>query len=143
MSCRAVQIKLSAYLDGEMTGSEMLSVRAHVNQCPDCRQELESLRNIQLILRGLPIGAEPSPAAIESVLRVTSLPKRSLLPVGIGLAIPVLVLSFVLFPRPKASNSVKRDQAINRQLASDQIFDAGTDSTSGASLVHYANFEGR
>ncbi len=43
MNCRRVHGLLSAYIDREVTGREMLVIRAHLAQCPDCADECESL----------------------------------------------------------------------------------------------------
>lgn len=39
MNCRRVMNLLSAYVDGELTGVEMLEIRRHLSDCPDCAQE--------------------------------------------------------------------------------------------------------
>ncbi len=44
MNCFKVSHHLSAYLDSELTGSEMLAIRSHLGICPHCRAELESLK---------------------------------------------------------------------------------------------------
>jgi anti-sigma factor RsiW len=144
MSCNTIQTKLSAYIDGEMSGSEMLLTRSHVNHCPRCQSELESLKSIQMVLRGLPVGPEPSPFLPSLMKQRVVARKRNRLRLGFMVAVPVAALAAFAFIRPKAAtNHVQdRDLVINRQLAKDQIYDAGNDSTSGASLVHYTNYEG-
>ena len=147
MSCNTVQTKLSAYLDGEMSGAEMLITRAHLNQCPQCQSELDGLKSVQAILRDLPLGPEPSlllPSMINQKLIAT---KRNYLRAVLMIAVPAFALAIFSFTRPNVSprsgHSVQdRDIVISRQLAKDEIFDAGNDSTSGASLVHYTNYEG-
>jgi hypothetical protein len=71
--------------------------------------------------------------------------KQSNVRTSLMLGIPALLLVIVSYSysRPRTQTNViqDRDLAINRQLAKDQIFDSGADSTTGASLVHYANFE--
>ncbi|MBC7806301.1 MAG: zf-HC2 domain-containing protein [Akkermansiaceae bacterium] len=44
---------LSAYIDRELTGMEMLEVRAHVEQCEGCRAEQESLSQTKKLLSSL------------------------------------------------------------------------------------------
>lgn len=53
MNCRHVENRLSAYLDGELTGEEMLLIRRHVSECQSCSSELESVRKTKLILSRL------------------------------------------------------------------------------------------
>ncbi len=43
MNCRKVQNLISAYLDGELAGHEMLLVRHHLSGCGECSVEYESL----------------------------------------------------------------------------------------------------
>lgn len=43
MNCRKVQNLISAYLDGELAGHEMLLVRHHLTDCGECSVEYESL----------------------------------------------------------------------------------------------------
>ena len=54
MNCRRVNALLSAYLDGELTGFEMLQIRDHIARCSDCREEQESLQSIKSMLAALP-----------------------------------------------------------------------------------------
>lgn len=35
---------MSAYVDGELTGVEMLEIRRHLSDCPECAEEHESIR---------------------------------------------------------------------------------------------------
>jgi anti-sigma factor RsiW len=144
MSCKSIQSKLSAYLDGEMSGTEMQSVRSHVHGCHACQSELDGLKSVQMVLRGLPASPEPSAELPQFIGRNIIKSKRSHLRLGLALAVPAIVLTVISYPRPAAQTNVQdRDLVIHRQLAKDQIFDAGNDSTSGASLVHFANFEDR
>jgi len=53
MNCRHIINKLSAYLDGELTGEEMLMIRRHVNECESCSNELATVRKTKLLLSRL------------------------------------------------------------------------------------------
>ena len=44
MNCRRVMNLLSAYVDGELTGAEMLEIRRHLSNCEECMKECESLQ---------------------------------------------------------------------------------------------------
>lgn len=44
MNCRRVVSLMSAYVDGELAGREMLAIRRHISECPDCAEEYESIR---------------------------------------------------------------------------------------------------
>ncbi len=54
MNCRRVSHLISAYVDGELTGVEMLEVRKHLSACSECASEYESLRSTKALLAGLP-----------------------------------------------------------------------------------------
>ncbi len=54
MNCRNVEQNLSAFLDNELTGSQMLIVRRHIEECRACQTELEGLRALHNHMRGLP-----------------------------------------------------------------------------------------
>ncbi|MFN3652716.1 MAG: anti-sigma factor family protein [Armatimonadota bacterium] len=67
MLCNRVQNLLSAYIDSELTGQEMLSIRGHVERCPDCRQELESLRGVKRLFASLDTPAAVPAFSMEAV----------------------------------------------------------------------------
>lgn len=142
MSCNTVQKKLSAYVDGEMSGTEMQIIRSHVNHCRSCQAELDGLKSVQMVLRGLPSGPEPSPTLPSMITQNLVIEKRNYFRLGLLFAVPIVALAALFYPRPNSQRAQDRDLVIHRQLAKDQVFDAGTDSTSGASLVHYTNYEG-
>lgn len=43
MNCQRVLRLISAYVDGELPGIEMLTMRQHLSDCRDCRSEYESM----------------------------------------------------------------------------------------------------
>ena len=53
MYCRRVVNSISAYVDGELTGAEMLDIRRHLEDCPECMEEYESLRETKLMVARL------------------------------------------------------------------------------------------
>lgn len=44
MNCHRVTSLISAYVDGELTGVEMLEIRRHLSDCADCAQGYEDIR---------------------------------------------------------------------------------------------------
>lgn len=44
MNCNSVESRLSAYIDSELTGSEMQAVRSHLSICSACQTEETQLR---------------------------------------------------------------------------------------------------
>lgn len=53
MNCRHVVNRLSAYLDGELAGDEMIEIRRHVDRCQACETELAVVRKTKLLLSRL------------------------------------------------------------------------------------------
>lgn len=53
MNCRKVQNLISAYVDCELPGVEMLAVRHHLNECTECNSEYENLLTIKRAFGGL------------------------------------------------------------------------------------------
>lgn len=53
MHCRRISGLLSAYLDAELSDEEMGGVRAHLDRCAGCRQELEELQETKRLLASL------------------------------------------------------------------------------------------
>lgn len=68
MTCHSASKLLSAFLDHELKGDEMLDVREHLEYCEACSQELAGLTEMKTMLRSL----RPSTAdeALESRLKV-------------------------------------------------------------------------
>jgi anti-sigma factor RsiW len=54
MLCSRVQNLLSAYCDLELTGAEMIRIRAHLDRCPSCGAELAELRAVKNLLGAMP-----------------------------------------------------------------------------------------
>lgn len=53
MNCRKVQNLISAYVDCELPGVEMLAVRQHLNNCVECNSEYETLLTVKRAFGGL------------------------------------------------------------------------------------------
>jgi hypothetical protein len=67
-SCNHVQAGFTEYLDGRLSGSEMLAIDAHLRNCRECAREWESLRDVQASLAEL--GPVPEPAGLLLRIRV-------------------------------------------------------------------------
>ena len=63
MNCKSVQNRLSAYLDRELGGDELLQIRAHVSVCRECRMEAEGLRSLKSLLGGVQCPEPPADLA--------------------------------------------------------------------------------
>ncbi|MBN2148423.1 MAG: zf-HC2 domain-containing protein [Anaerolineales bacterium] len=68
---------LGSYLDGELQGSQLRQVEKHLEECPDCRGELEALRNLSAVLQEAPL-PESLPTAERFAARVAlRLPRQA------------------------------------------------------------------
>ena len=81
MNCKSVQNRLSAYLDRELGGDELLQMRAHLSTCRDCRSEAEGLRSLKALLGGIQCPEPPADLAERLTLNIRRRsfeePKRS------------------------------------------------------------------
>jgi hypothetical protein len=68
MKCAVAKELLSPYLDGAVTGAEMLGLQAHLEGCAECMQEYKALRQTQQLL--MSIRRVPEPADLGLNLRL-------------------------------------------------------------------------
>lgn len=68
MHCRRVQQLISPYLDQQLTGTQMLEMAEHLENCAACAEECESIRQVKRMLRSLSVSKPPAalPLRIES-----------------------------------------------------------------------------
>jgi len=50
VTCRQAKRLFSPYLDGAVTGTEMLALQSHMSECASCHQQYQSLRRTQQLL---------------------------------------------------------------------------------------------
>ncbi|HUV04780.1 MAG TPA: zf-HC2 domain-containing protein [Armatimonadota bacterium] len=81
MNCRKVQSLISAYVDCELSGLEMLAVRQHLSDCGECTLEFESLLGVKKALGSLCAQRPTSDLANRICARLDqlSLPKGNLI----------------------------------------------------------------
>ena len=58
---------LSAYRDAQLSSDERFLVERHLNECADCRRELQGMMRIGQVIRSLPW--VPAPTSIGRELR--------------------------------------------------------------------------
>jgi|GEM_PF-1041816 len=125
MNCRRVSHLISAYIDGELTGAEMLEVRKHIGVCRECAEDYESVRRTKFMLSRLST-AKPRPdlgARILSRLdevtvpvylrlwnRLVSYGRAHLTPITVGCAALGIVL-VVLVSKPFATADIASGRA--------------------------------
>lgn len=145
MTCRAVQSKLSAYLDGELTGFEMLDIRSHLCSCPACDEEAEQLRRLKSALGNL---AEQKPQddfaerLIEQVFHAAPAAKRKKIPLAmissLAFVAALLVSLVALHSQPTAARVKLAAQALdqsNFDVSRDQAYQAGGDPFNDGSFI--------
>ncbi|MDW8291006.1 MAG: zf-HC2 domain-containing protein [Armatimonadota bacterium] len=79
MNCGKVQNMLSCYIDRELPGVDMLHIQRHLDACPECRREYQTLLVVKRLLSEMPVVSPPDSLEerlVEKVLR-TPVPARS------------------------------------------------------------------
>lgn len=109
MNCEEALVLLSGYLDGTNTEEEMTQLRAHLEQCPDCRQVLHTLEEME---QGLASLEEQAPADLKAsvmeAIRAEAKPRkkhRRWMPVAVAAAL-VLVVGVSQFGFTEQENAV-------------------------------------
>ena len=95
MKCEEALLLISGQIDGTNTDEEMALLREHLAGCPDCRQTMEVLTQIEQEIAGL---EEEPPASLKTnvmnVIRAEAKPKRNTrrwAPVAVAAALIVVV----------------------------------------------------
>src|SRR5579863_2406015 len=69
MKCNTVQTKLAGYLDDAITGSaqvhERSRISAHLEDCSECREELQRFRKLSVLLSRVPKAVPPANLAVR------------------------------------------------------------------------------
>jgi anti-sigma factor RsiW len=129
--CGEVQFKFTEYLDGQLNGREMQLVAAHLEDCPDCEREWDSLRQTQASLAALGPVSAPGDLLLRVRVAVSQERARSqrsffdrwnlawkntvgpfLLQAGAGFASAVLLLGSItvlvtMFAHPEMAQATK------------------------------------
>jgi hypothetical protein len=127
--CNQVQARLTDYLDGRLSGHEMQAIDAHLDGCPECFREWDSMRDLQTSLSALGPVREPANLLLRIRVAVSQERARSnrsvldtwnlawknsvgpfLLQAGAGFASATLLLGTVIllitvFAQPEAAQA--------------------------------------
>lgn len=149
MNCNTAQNLLSAFLDAELSGTEMARVRRHLAECECCQREETELRVLKSLLTDVPI-MEP-PAGFEEKLCSTVFASRSESTVreswpllsGIALVAAALTLFAFDFAGPEKQTRSREHDVMALELQRDQTSLAGADPFLGSSTVISTDYVGQ
>lgn len=152
MNCRNVHHKLSAYIDGELTGTEMLSVRSHLANCPNCEREERSIRAFKRLLGAMPCVEPPSGLEERLVGAIRSEQKKTVswwpqiriasLAAGTAATVMFIVLSVAKKPVADTAAAETVDYTVF-DATRDQAYVAGSDPLGVGPVALPANYEKR
>src|SRR5271154_4862942 len=71
LQCPQAKRLFSPYLDGAVTGTQMLALQSHLSVCPDCDQQYRSLRRSQQLLANVPRPKAPSDLGLRLRLAIS------------------------------------------------------------------------
>jgi hypothetical protein len=166
MKCAEAKSMFSPYLDGAVTGTEMMAVTEHLENCGRCHQEYVSLRRTQQLLTKLGRRNAPEDLALNIRLaisreatqarypyfrdlrvRVENAVQAFMVPATVGLVSAVLIFGFLMglvLPLQASNPDVPLMLNTAPQLQQ-SAFGTSMDSINGDSLVieAYVDANGR
>ena len=71
MNCAQARPMFSPYLDGEVTGTEMLALTGHLDSCESCQREYASLRQTQTLLMSVKSRKAPDDLSLKLRLAIS------------------------------------------------------------------------
>ncbi len=109
---------LSAFLDEELSPTEVSELTAHLADCRGCQGELDLLAAVRLQIRALPV-LEPAPAVTEVTREVIPLPSRwrRTLAGAMAAAAVVVVVGVGVGSDGRAAVPLQLEQAFDQHVA--------------------------
>lgn len=153
MTCRCANSRLSAFLDGELSGHEMLQVREHIAHCPECAAEFHAIRELKQFV-GAMKAPEPS-EGLEARLRARVFAEAAESPVrarvtwrfAFGSFVATAVVASGFFMWLNRGSSGHFNQPVEARLpvsiANDQAYYAAGDPMSPMAPVMSAGYHAR
>ena len=147
MTCKQVQSKLSSYVDREMSGGEMLHMRAHLMHCPACFAEEEELRHLKHALCACR-QVEPT-ADFEARLLARIGQEREVrrsgstwyFPIAMSLAAAAALLA-IMASTPREAQAAPKPSVASEIRTDEGVFDSAN-PLSGGHMVLSAGYERR
>lgn len=124
------EVRLDEFLDGELAVADRRAAEEHLAGCATCRDELETLRRLEKVLRSVPAAAGPEPEPFLRGVRERSRSARAGRGVAAAAAAAVLaaaVLGYALRPRSSLDlhDALAAYAAGDTERAERRIRDAG------------------
>lgn len=166
MKCAKAKSMLSPYLDGAVTGTEMIGLSKHLDACPQCQSRYVTLRQTQQLLTR--VGRRKAPEDLSLKLRLAisreaaqsrrpyfqdlcvrmeNLVHAFMVPATVGLVSAVLIFGFIMgLALPLQADNPDVPLMLNTAPQLQQAaFGTALDSISGDSLVieAYVDSNGR
>ena len=151
MNCKTAQHLLSAYLDAELTGSEMTRLRRHLSDCDCCRQEETELRTLKSLLTDVPV-VEPPADFEERLCNLVFAQKRAesegwnkSWPLVSGLALITAALTFFVLNHLSVDAPAQNRQGdvVARELHRDRTSLAGANPIMDSTTTMATGYEGK
>ena len=76
MFCRRVRVRVSAFMDGELSVRRRQKVKRHLERCADCREYLGTMGEVTEILREALERPAPTGFALEVMVRARQAPEH-------------------------------------------------------------------
>lgn len=100
---------ISAYLDGELNGSELSELHEHLARCGRCSAELEQMQEVRTAVRSLPLLELPTGIVPEAETGVVPLRRNRGMWVGVAAAVVALVIAVAALVTPSANSVTIED----------------------------------
>ncbi|HAY14900.1 MAG TPA: hypothetical protein DCY02_10590 [Armatimonadetes bacterium] len=144
MHCEGREAMISALVDGELMGREMLEMKAHMAECPACQAAYEELRSLKMgmALLMMPEVSDESfdrvKAGFEAKLAAQTGPRTPRhIWTGMAAASLLAVVLATWMANPRGTNSVTEfDESL------DQAYAAGAAPAMGSTPIVPANYSG-
>jgi anti-sigma factor RsiW len=115
---------ISAYLDGELHGSERIQLMDHLSGCGKCSVELEQMQSIRSAVRSLPMLELPRGVVPEADPVVVPLRRHKGMWAGVAAAVVVAVIALaaVVTPDPGSVTITELNSLIGARSTLDPAF---------------------
>ncbi|MFY9234361.1 MAG: zf-HC2 domain-containing protein [Fimbriimonadaceae bacterium] len=140
---------LSAYLDGELLGSDMTEVDRHLAACPACKTEASAIKRIKELV-GRPCELEPTTGFEDRLVahvfhgaRSERRPWLSVLGIA-GAAVAATVLAVLVASRmggEQPTGQTSASSAFSTDIGHDQSYYSATDPLGGPAVGMSASYD--